>query len=461
MPFIEQQLSADGVTTEGRHIVSEAIYEIITNSHISSLAVAVSSPLSSGYAVGDTFRINAGTPVVINGDSFHATGRVTALASPASLGQVTAVEIISWGAYTALPSNSPLNSPENLVLGIATTTLTGAGDDGLVVDITTDTPKWTSDSLVVDSPTTSVEWLVSSVKAANAPTIGMRSELSGANDGLRMTIGSSYSGILPWATQPGTPPTSTFYFGVPNQDPKIYVSTTERRVNVLVTDGTSKQYVGLGLFIPFVDVASNYPFPAIIHGQATTLRAHNEVFSTTNRGIVNPIDFSGLGCYQYRDNLSSTWFGITENNLNGADVCKSQIWPNQGVTTSWSFNYAPVPTGSSATTASMNPTNSVYGLTMGSGEGLMFTADQASSVGAYGPAPLGIGGQLHYTVQAHIISNQTGNVQMIGFIDGFEACHGRGLANFDEIQNPDGRRYITFADTQSTDLTNWVAMEMI
>ena len=157
MPFIEQQLSADGVTTEGRHIVSEAIYEIITNSHISSLSVAVSSPLSSGYAVGDTFRINAGTPVVINGDSFHATGRVTALASPESLGQVAAVEIISWGAYTALPSNSPLNSPENLVLGIATVTLTGAGDDGLVVDITTDTPKWTSDSLIVDSPTTSVE----------------------------------------------------------------------------------------------------------------------------------------------------------------------------------------------------------------------------------------------------------------------------------------------------------------
>ena len=459
MPFIEQQLTANGVTEEGRHIVTEALYEIVTNDHVSSLAVNVASPESSGYAVGDTFRINAGTPVTVNGDDFHATGRVTALGSPETDGRVTAVEIISWGAYTALPSQSPISSPEGTVLAIPTVTLTGAGDDNLVVDITTDTAKWTSDVYTPGSPFLP-EWLVSSVKASNGATIGARSQLSGANDGMRFTIGSSYSGILPWDGQPGVPPTDTFYIGVPNQNPKIYVSTTERRVNMLVTDGTSKQYMGAGLFIPFVDVASNYPFPAIIHGQATTVQSHNTVYSTSNRGIVHPIDFGALGCYQYRNNLSSEWYGITDNNNQGADVCRAQIWPQQGTFTNYSFNYAPIPTGSSVIAGEMIPTVSDFP-NMSFQEDLWFVADQASAVGPQGPAPLGIGGQLHFTTQAHIISNQAGDAQMIGFVDGFEAVHGRGLTSFDEIQNQDGRRYIVFPDTQAADLTDWVAMEMI
>jgi hypothetical protein len=458
MPFIEQQLTADGVTEEGRHIVTEALYEIITNDHVSSMAVNVASPESSGYAVGDTFRIDAGTPVTVNGDDFHATGRVTALGSPETDGRVIAVEIISWGAYTALPSMSPISSPEGTVLGIPTVTLTGAGDDNLVLDITTDTTKWTSDVYTPGSPFLP-EWLVSSTKAANGPTIGARSQLSGAFDGLRFTIGSSYSGILPWESQPGVPPTMTFYIGVPNQNPKIYVSTTERRVNMLVTDGTSKQYMGMGLFIPFTDVASNYPFPAIIHAQATTLQSHNTVFSSSNRGIVNPINFSGLGCYQYRDNLSSVWYGMTEDNDQGANVCRAQIWPNQGVMTNWSFNYAPIPTGSSAISSDMLP-YSGQNLNLCFEEGRYFTSDQISSIGPAGPQPLGIGNQLHFTVQAHIISNQSGDAQMIGYVDGFEAVIGRGLTAFDEIQNQNGRRYIVFNDTQSTDLMNWVAMEM-
>ena len=142
MPFIEQQLSADGVTTEGRHIVSEALHEAITNDHVSSITVAVASPQGSGYAIGDTFRLNAGTPVIVNGDSFHATGRVTAVDSP-DTGNPTAVEILSWGSYTALPAQSPISSPEGTVLGVPTTTLTGAGDDNLIVDITTVAASWT------------------------------------------------------------------------------------------------------------------------------------------------------------------------------------------------------------------------------------------------------------------------------------------------------------------------------
>ena len=459
MPFIEQQLTANGVTEEGRHIVTEALHAIITNDHISSMVVNVSSPLSSGYAVGDTFRINAGTPVVVNGDSFHATGRVTALASPASLGQVTAVEIISWGAYTALPTQSPLNSPVNLVNGIPTVTLTGAGNDDLVVDITTTTALWTSDVYTPGSPF-QPEWLASSVKVANGPTIGARSQLNAGNDGVRLTMASSYSGILPWLSQPGVPPTMTFYIAVPNQNPKIYVSTTERRVNMLVTDGTYKQYMGMGLFIPFVDVDANYPFPALIHAQSTSQQAWVSTFTTTNRGIVNPIDFSALGCYQYRNNLSSEWFGITLDNNDGADVCKAQIWPARFDMDNWEINHAPVPTGSSASAADYDP-EIYFATNVYFDDSLYFAADQASNIGPCGPAPLGIGGQLHFTVQAHIISNLVNDAQMIGIVDGFEALNGRGLTAFDEIQNQDGRRYIVFNDTQSGDLTKWVAMEMI
>ena len=452
MPFIEQQLTADGVVTEGRHIVTEALYEIITNDYIASLnAVAVGG---TGYAVGDTFRLDVGTPVQVNGDDFHATGRVTA----ESGGVVTAIEIISSGAYTAVPVGG--GSPVTEVSAQATVTLTGSGDDALTVDLSTTIALWTSDEFNIDSPFTQNEWLVSSTKAANAPTIGARSQLSGGNDSLRFTIGSSYSNSLPWDGQPGVPPTMTFYIGVPNQNPKIYVSTTERRVNMLVTDGTSKQYVGAGLFIPFVDVSSNYPFPAVIHAQSTVVRSHIEVFSTSNRGIVNPINFGGVGCYQYRDNLSSGWFGITEDNNNGVDVSRAQIWPNKSIFADYSLTYAPVPTGSLAPAGNMLP-GTASAPNMAYQENLWFGSDQVASVGPAGPQPLGIGNQLHFTVQAHIISNQVGDVQMIGFIDGFEAVHGRGLTSFDEIQNQDGRRYIVFPDTQSGDLTNWVAMEMI
>ena len=170
MPFIEQQLSADGVTTEGRFILTEAIYEAIINDHVSTMTVSatVPSPQASGYAVGDTFRLNAGTPVVVNGDSFHATGRVTAVDSP-DTGNPTAVEIISWGAYTALPAQSPISSPEGTVLAVATTVLTGAGSGDLLVDITTDTAKWTSDSYVTDSHRSKQRTLRQSVDGHNSP----------------------------------------------------------------------------------------------------------------------------------------------------------------------------------------------------------------------------------------------------------------------------------------------------
>lgn len=444
MPFIQQQLSADGVASEGRVVATKAILEAILNDHIESLdAVAAGG---TGYAVGDTFRLSAGTPVIVSGDSFHATGRVVA----ESAGVVTEVIIYSSGAYTALPGTT----------GIATVTLTGAGNDGLTVDLTTATALWTLDDEDYTDLLTQTEWLCTSVKASNAPVIGMRSQLVSTNDGIRITMGDSYSGILPWDEQPGHPPTDTFYMAVPNQDPILYLSTTERRVNVMITDGTSKQYAGAGLFIPNIDVVANYPFPGMIHGQSTSVQPFNEVFSGDNRGIVNPIDFSGLGCYQYRNNLSTEWYGITRDNNNGVDVCRAQIWPAQGNWADWSLQFAPVPTGSSALATHMEPKNSLNQV-MCFQENGYYAENVPTAEGPQGPQPLGVGGQLHFTTQAHIISNQTNDVQVIGVIDGFEAIHMLGLTSFDEIINADGRRYTVFNDTSSANLWQGVAMEMI
>ena len=446
MPFIEQQLSADGVISDGRVVANKAILEAITNDHVLTMAVNAGG---TGYAIGDTFRLNTGTPVVVNADSFHAVGRVVTLSGSAA----ATIEITSAGSY---PTGT-----KPTVTGGATTTLTGAGS-GLTIDTTTVAALWTEDSSDFTDLSTLFDWLCSSTKAANAPTIGGSSQLSASNDGIRLTIGSSYSGILPWASQPGSPPTNTFYLSVPNQDPKVYISTTERRVNVLITNvaGTPKQYAGAGLFIPYTDVAGNYPFPGMIHGQSTSVRANAETFGTSNRGLLNPIDFSGLGCYQYRNNLSVEWFGITADNQQGADVCKAQMWPDQGTWADWSLNYAPVPSGSSALASHMQPVNS-SNLPMSFGEDLWYELDQSSAIGPAGPAPLGAGNQLHFTTQAQIASNQANDVQFIGFIDGFEHVHGRGLAAFDEIQNQDGRRYVVFPDTGSTSLVNWIAMEII
>lgn len=456
MPFIAQQLSADGVAADGRVVLATAVLEAITNDHIATVAVNAGG---SGYAVGDTFRLNAGTPVNINGDDFHATARVIAEAA----GVATAIELISAGSYTVLPGTT----------AIATTTLTGAGS-GITVDLTTTTALYTEDERTnfdnVDFQTDG-DWLATSVKSANAPTIGMRSNISATNDAVQLMIASSYDSGLPWRDQPGNPPNSDFWLGVPNQDPFVYISTTERRVNILITDGTNKQYGQMGLFLPFTDVASNYPFPAIVAGQSTSIRAFTEALNASNSGLLHPINFSSPGCYQYRDNLSPSWFGITSDNNSGTQTTvPGIIWPNTGERGEFSFNRAPVPTngvggvdaddmtpgaGINGQTASTYP--KIYGVF---NEANWYASDADSSA-PQGPAPLGIGSQLHFTTQAHIIAVEPNDPQMIGVIDGLEAVHLRGLFEFDEIENENGDRYLVFSDTNDTSLFRGVAMEII
>ena len=64
MPWIEQQLIADGVTAEGRVVVNKALLEMITNDQVLTLAVNAGG---TGYVVGEIFDIVGGTALAVNG----------------------------------------------------------------------------------------------------------------------------------------------------------------------------------------------------------------------------------------------------------------------------------------------------------------------------------------------------------------------------------------------------------
>lgn len=447
MPFIEQQLSADGVAQDGRIVMATAIADVITNDHVLTISVGTSG--GTGYAVGDTFSLDdaANVPLVVQGDSFRAVVRVTSVAA----GVVDGVELVSAGAYTTLATNT----------NNATTTLTGAGT-GCQIDIDTiQTALWTQDERTnldnIDFQTNG-DFLATSVKATNAPLMGIRSIISATNDSIELTMGSSYDNGLPWDAQAGSPVSSAFFVNCPNQDPKLYLSVSERRVNFLITDsaGVNFQYGGIGLFLPFVDDAANYPFPGLIHGQTTSVQAFTTPYSSSNRGIVHPWGTTSIICYQYRDNLSTEWLGITEDNSQSSNP-RAVIWPHQGDDGAYSFSRAPVPTTPVGDTdaADMVPTDDG-----GSFRDIIWFQVSADAE-AQGPAPLGLGSQLHFTSQVVIIQNRPANCQLIGTVDGWEAVHGRGLNALDEIQTSSGRRYLVFPDTASSSAHLWVAMEIV
>lgn len=448
MPWIEQQLLSDGVTAEGRVVVPKAILEIIINTHVATIAV---NNGGTGYVVGETFELNTGTPVAVNGANIVCRGRVTAEAA----GVVTAVELLSAGAY-------PSGTQPTLTNG-ATTNASAAGNDDLTVDVTMDTATWTQDFSDFVDVSTNFEWIATSTKASNPPTCGLRSRLVTSNDAIQLLTASGFDGGSTWLNQPGAPPNNLQYVNLPNSDPFLYLSVTDRRINMMITDGTFKQYGGMGLFIPFVDVASNYPFPAISHGQSESVRAFNENIGSANRGIVHPLDPGAQGPYQYRDNLSPAWFGISGDNNIGADTAVAVIWPFLDSDSRYDFNDAPVPSGSIAPASAMNPfgSNNPTGSFEDDEASTGWFRSNASTQGPQGIAPLGPGNQLHYTVQAHIISNQPSVAQPIGVVDGFEEIHGRGLNAFEEVATESGDRYLVFNDTNSANLYDWVAMEKL
>ena len=441
MPFLNEVLVANGTTTLGRIIYSKAILDIITNDHV--LTMAVNSG-GTGYVVGETFELSTGTAV----GSFVARGVVTAEAA----GVVTGVKIISAGAYTADPTAS----------GGATTNASAAGNDDLTIDVTMQTARWTLDTDDYVDDETDFEWICTSVKASNPATIGLRTQTSAGDDAVQLMVASAYNAIATWDAQTDTSPVANMYLNVPAQNPELFLSTTERRVNIIARDGNNVQYGGMGLFIPLTNSDATYPFPGFVHGQTRGVRPmsnqyNNDGNGNGNAGVVHPHSYTSQpGAYRYRDNLSVAWKTISANPT--STQIDAGIWPHT-TESGFSFTYAPTVSGKGTNpfTNGVNP--GIFSDDTLSG---WFHDVGGGAQGVQGVAPFGTGSQMSFTVAAHLISNQTGDVQVIGIVDGFGAVHGVGLTAFEEIESyNENSRFIVFPDTNTSVVEDWCTMEII
>lgn len=488
MSFLVEQLVANGgsgsPSTLGRIIASKAIFDFITNDSISAIEVdSSSSPArsGSGYVVGETFDITiAGSPQEV----FTAVGVVTEIdhgGSPeiSPVGQVTGVKIVSGGAYSDLMQ---LSSPEgDPILGQATTNASASGT-GLVVDVTPEEAHWTQDrgfgaasplpATDYSNDSSDFEWICTSLKASNAPTIGLKTGVT-TNGYARLMTATGFSKIELWNSQPGRNPTSgsgESVLPMPSTNPQIYVSSTERRVNICIRDGAFSHYGILGLFIPYTDSAANYPFAGMVAGTTVGALAFNVIRdsisaapSTVASGVVSPMALqngTSTGCpYWYRDNLSPSWFTICESTAEESNLI-AQMWPNQSNLAQYDFTFAAQVSGK-GTDPNGGAASAQAGAFADESLGWFGSADGGGE-GVPGIAPLGLQNRASIVVQPHIIKNQTSDVQAIGILDGFEAVHGRGLTSFEEIVQPNnGKRYIVFNDVNSGDLWRWVAMEIV
>lgn len=440
MPFLNEILVANGTTSLGRIVFTKAFLDMIINDHVVGLAVNVGG---TGYVVGETFDVVGGTPI----GAFVARGVVTAEAG----GVVTAVKYISAGAYSALPG----------VTGALTTNASAAGNDDLTVNLTTEVAQWTLDRSTYVDDTTDFEWIATSVKAVNPATVGMETVTSAGNDSSRLMVASGYDNGQTLFGQPDASPTG-LYLNIPAQNPEIYVSTTERRNNVTARDGNNVQYGGLGMFIPLTNVDASYPFPGLVHGQSTSVRAFTEQYVSnglggSNAGLLNPTSRTTVyGAYRFRDNLSTQWLTIASNPVTGGAI--ATMWPFQQSDLSYSFTHAPTVSGFST-----NPFgNTQRHVILGDDTGGWFADPDGSAFGVQGVSPFGTGAQMSLTVTPHIVRSQSADVQVLGIIDGFENLHGVGLTAFEEIESYlSASRFIVFPDTNGADLGQWVAMEII
>ena len=442
MPFLNEVLVANGTTTLGRIVWAKAVLDIILNDHVLTMAVNAGG---TGYVVGETFDLTTGTAV----GAFNARGVVTA----ESGGIVSAVKIVSAGAYTADPTLS----------GGATSNASAAGNDDLTIDVTMQTALWTLDRDTYTNDTTDFEFLCTSVKSVNPATIGMDTNTSGGNDAVRLTVSSGYDSGSTIEAQPDGSPMTQMYMAVPAQNPELFLSTTERRVNLVARDGNNVQYGGFGLFIPLTDAAASYPFPGLVHAQATTIRAMSESLLTNGLGG-NNCGILHVGTYttvfpaaRYRDNLSTAWKTISYSATN-ANV-DAAIWPDIGAAdTNLSYTHAPKLNGFETNPMAQN---TGHGKLVDDASG-WFTDPIADADGTQGVSNLGIGSQMSLVCTAHIIANQVGDVQVVGIVDGFENVHGVGLTAFEELQSHNqASRYIVFPDTNTSNIPDWVAMEII
>ncbi len=440
MPYLSEVLVANGTTSLGRIVLSKAVLDMITNDAVLTLAVNAGG---TGYVVGETFDVDGGTPI----GAFVARGVVTA----ESGGVVSAVKIISAGAYSTLPG----------VTGQTTSNASAGGNDDLTVDLTTQTARWTEDESDYTDDQTDFEWIATSVKAANEPTIGMKTEVVSGDGAVRMLTASGYNAAAVFDAQPDGSPATVTFLNISGTNPEILLSTTERRVNVVSRSGSSVQYGGFGLFIPLTNVDASYPFPGVCHAQTRAVRAMADQYNEdgngdVNAGVLHPAPFiSAFGPYYFRDNLSAAWKRTARlASVAGAEL---MIWPHKQGFQDYAFSFAPQLNGKQT-----NPQSS------GTTQAGIFS-DNASSLDSgwfedptagQGVSPFGTGSQMSFTVTAHVIQSLI-NVEVIGFVDGYESVHGIGLTAFEEIESfQSASRFIVFPDTNGSDVAQWVAMEM-
>lgn len=444
MPFTNEILTADAVTAFGRIVYSKALLDIITNAAVIDMAV---NNGGTGYVVGETFDIVGGTAV----SGFVARGVVTA----ESGGVVTGVKYLSAGAYSTLPG----------VTGAATTNASAAGNDDLTVDLTTQAAQWTQDRSTYTDDLTDFEWLATSVKASNPPTVGMTTSNSGGNDSSQLLVASGFNGGASFDGQPDGSPISQMYLNLPQQNPELMVSVTERRINLLARDGNNVQYGILGLFIPLTNSEASYPFPGMVAAQSAGIRAMSAQYNqdgngNNNAGVLNPGSYTTVfPSYRYRDNLSTGWKTIASTAV--SVNIDATMWPYNQVSDNYSFTHAPQLAAQNTDPAGNTQRYGVFGDSNNSARG-WFDRPGGGAEGVQGVSPLGTGNQMSMVVTAHIIESQTGEVQVVGIIDGYENVHGVGLTAFEEIESANGgSRYIVFPDTNGADLGQWVAMEII
>jgi hypothetical protein len=486
MSFLIQQLVANAgsgsPSTLGRIVAAKAIFDFITNDSISDVSVSGSPQISgAGYVVGETFDIVvAGSP---GADIFTAVGVVTEIDGGGSptlspVGQVTGVKIVSGGAY-----QNAVQSPEIQTTGLSTANASAGGDDNLLVDVVFEEAHWTEDrGFGAESPnvstdyaddSTDFEWICTSLKASNPPTIGMKTGQATGNGYARLLVATGFDKGALWDGQQGRNPINgagESRIMISGQNPQIYVSSTERRVNVLIRDGSFSHYGILGLFIPYTNTEANYPFPGIVAGTSTgavafnSIRADNSATpSSVASGIVNAMQLQNttyLGCpYWYRDNLSTAWNTICDTTAEQSNLI-AQMWPNESNLAAYDFTHAPQVDGFSTdpNAAAASTRAGVFADRSGTG---WFQSAEGGTLGVPGIAPLGLQNRASIVVQPHIMKNQSADVQAIGILDGIEAVHGRGLTSFEEIVQFNGKRYIVFNDVNSGDLWRWVAMEIV
>lgn len=477
MSFLLQQLVANGgsgsPSTLGRIVASKAIFDFITNDSIASVTYGSAG---TGYIVGETFDIVvAGSPGV---EVFTATGVVVA----ESGGVPSEVKIISGGAFV-----NAKQSPEIQSTGLATANSGAGGDNGLLVDVVFEESHWTQDrGFGIESPVaatdysddnTDFEWICSSLKTTNPATIGLKSDQDSGNGFVNLLVATGFDKTAIWTGQPGGSPTAVLTgllnprLMMPSTDPLIYISSTERRVNIMIRDGNFVQYGTIGMFIPFTDTEANYPFPGACFGETTGALPFNTTYVESSgnpeaglAGVVWPMAIQASQIdetpYYFRDNVSPQWLNISADTEENTSK-HAQIWPKANEDAMHSFNNAPEVDGFQ--TEPLAAPVSISGGILAeenAASGGWFATDRFAARAFAGVAPLGLGNRLSFVAQPHIIKSQTLDNQVLGILDGYEAVHGQGLTAFEEIVQFNGKRYIAFPDTNTGEQSNWVAMEI-